>query len=174
MNTLPFALQLGLIVAAAALVAAWAVNWALRARQAGAAPVIRASFRALQPGWYQLDIDIANRAPYAVLVDELKRLKPRSARLMAPIKQVATREGNFQVWTHPSTDKASVSIPLDLTLGPYEARRAHGIARASEGHATAWLFLSGQRDWTEVTLELSWLDGAGHPRRWRFAARGVG
>lgn len=92
------------------------------------------------------------------------------ARLLAPIKQVSTRKGEFQVWSHPTTDKATTSIPLDLTLGPHEAHSGT-VARASEGHVTAWLFLSGDSDPGEVSLELAVLDEAGHLRRYRFAAR---
>jgi len=164
-----FALQLGVIVVVAVLVIGWAV-FALRSPRAGAEPVIRASFRELQKGWYQIHIAVTNRAPYSIVVEELKRVRPRSARLMAPVKQMSTREGEFQVWTHPTTDKATASIPLDLALGPHRA--AEGTAsRASGAHLTAWLFLPGDGDLPEVTLELATLDGAGHLRRHRFAAR---
>jgi len=115
-----FALQLGIVVAVVLAIAVWTISFAFRSSRAGAEPIIKASFRKLQTGWFQLHVSIANQAPYAVVVDELKRVSPRSARLMAPIKQVSTRKGEFQVWSHPTTDKATTSIPLDLHLGPHE------------------------------------------------------
>jgi hypothetical protein len=165
-----FALQLAGVVAVVVLISGWTIGSALRSARAGVEPVIRASFSKLQKGWYQLHIAIANRAPYGVTADELKRVRPRAARLLAPIKQVSTRQGEFQVWAHPSTDKAMVSIPLDLALGPHEPRKG-AVSRASEGHVTAWLFLPEGSDTSDVTLELGLLDGAGHLRRYRFTAR---
>lgn len=163
-----FVLQLGLVVAVVVLIVGTTVSYVVRSARTGAPPVIRASFKELQKGWYQVQIAVANRAPYGVVVDELRRVRPRRARLLAPIKQVSTRKGEFQVWSHPTTDKATASIPLDLTLG----RHAHSgtVARASEGHVTAWLFLSGDGDPSDVGLELAVLDGAGHLRRYRFTA----
>jgi hypothetical protein len=93
--------------------------------------------RELNKRWYQVQIAVANRAPYTVIVDELRRVRPRAARLMAPIKQVSTREGEFQVWSHPTTDKATVSIPLELALGP--TMHTGTVSRASEGQVTGWL-----------------------------------
>lgn len=167
-----FALQLGVVVTVVVLIAGWTVSYALRAARVGAPPAIRASFRELQKGWYQLQIAVANRAPYGVIVDELRRVRPRSARLLAPIKQVSTRKGEFQVWSHPSTDKATPSIPLDLALGPHEAHSGT-VARAAGGQVTAWLFLPEDSDPAGVTLELAVLDGAGHLRRHRFDATRV-
>ena len=164
-----FALQLGIVVAVVALIAGRTIDYALRAAKEGAEPVIRASFRELQKDWYQLHIAIANRAPYAVIVDELRRVRPRRARLLAPIKQVSTRKGEFQVWSHPSTDKATPSMPLDLTLGPHEAE-AGTVSRAAEGQVTAWLLLPEHSDPAAVVLELALLDGAGHLRRYNFTA----
>jgi hypothetical protein len=164
-----FALQLGLVLAVVVLIAGWTVSYVLCSARAGAPPVIRASFKELQKGWYQVQIAVANRAAYEVTVDDLRRVRPRGARLMAPIKQVSTRKGEFQVWSHPTTDKATTSIPLDLTLGPHEAHSG-SVARASEGQVTAWLFLSGDSDPGDVSLELAVLDGAGHLRHYRFSA----
>ena len=165
-----FVLQLGLVVAVVVLIVGTTVSYVVRSARTGAPPVIRASFKELQKGWYQVQIAVANRAPYGVVVDELRRVRPRRARLLAPIKQVSTRKGEFQVWSHPTTDKATASIPLDLTLGPHEAH-AGTVARASEGHVTAWLLLSGDSD--RGTSAWSWplLDGAGHLRRYPFTAR---
>jgi hypothetical protein len=166
-----FGLQLGAVAVVVVLIAAWTIAFALRASRAGAAPVIRASFRELQKGWYQIQIAIANRAPYGVIVDELKRVRPRAARLMAPIKQVSTRKGEFQVWSHPSTDKATASIPLALALGPHDAH-AGTVSREAEGQLTAWLFLPEGRKPEDVALELAMLDGRDHLRRYRFTLDG--
>jgi hypothetical protein len=165
-----FMLQLGVVLAAALAIAAWTVGFAFRSSRAGAAPAIKASFSKLQAGWFQLHISIANQAPYAVRVDELRRVSPRAARLMAPIQQVSTREGEFQVWSHPSTDKATASIPLDLVLGPHDSR-AGAVARDSQGQVTAWLFLPERLDPLEVTVELVVLDHAGPHRRHRVTAK---
>jgi hypothetical protein len=165
-----FMLQLGVVLAAALAIAAWTVGFAFRASRAGAEPIIKASFSKLQAGWYQLQISIANEAPYALRVDELKRVSPRAARLMAPIKQVSTREGEFQVWSHPSTDKATASIPLNFILGPHESRTG-AVARASQGQITAWLFLPERLDPTELTVEIVALDNAGPHRRHRVKAK---
>jgi hypothetical protein len=165
-----FVLQLGLVVAVVVLIAGSTMSYVMRSARTAAPPVIRASFKELQQGWYQVQIAVANRAPYGVVVDELRRVRPRRARLLAPIKQVSTRKGEFQVWSHPTTDKATASIPLDLTLGPHEAHSGT-VARASEGHVTAWLFLTGDGDPKDVGLELAVLDGAGHLRRYGFTAR---
>ena len=165
-----FTLQLGLVALVVALIGGWTVSYAVRASRAGAPPSIKASFRELQQGWYQVQIAVANRAPYSVIVDELRRVSPRGARLLAPIKQVSTRTGEFQVWSHPSTDKATTSIPLDLRLGPHESHSGT-VARAAKCQVTAWLFLSGNGNPGEVILELALLDGAGHLRRYPFTVR---
>jgi hypothetical protein len=162
----PFAIQLGIAIGLVLAIAASTLSFALRARKAGAEPVIRATCKELK-GWYQVQIAVANQAPYAVIVDELRRVRPRAARLMAPIKQVSTRQGEFQVWSDPASDKARTSIPLDLALGPNEAR-AGAVARAPEAHTTAWLFFPEQFDPAELVLELAFLDGSDHLRSYRF------
>ena len=167
MNGSFFSLELGIAVALILLVAASTIRFALRSTRAGAEPIIRASIKELQKGWHQVHITIANQAPYAMVVDELKRVRPRSARLMAPIRSVSTRKGDFQVWSHPTTDKATTSIPLDLTLGPHEAR-AGTVSRASEGYVTAWLFLPENSEPEDLVLELALPDREGHLRRYRF------
>jgi hypothetical protein len=83
---------------------------------------------------------------------------------MAPIKQVSTRKGEFQVWSHPTTDTATTSIPLDLHLGPHEARDGT-VAPVSQEQVTVWL---------DVTLELAVLDHAGQLRRHRVIAKREG
>lgn len=169
MNASFFSLQLGIAVALVVLVAASTIRFVVRAKRAGAEPIIRATFRELQKGWYQVHVAVANQAPYGVVVDELRRVRPRSARLMAPIKSVSTRKGEFQVWSHPTTDKATTSIPLDLTLGPHEAR-AGTVSRDSEGQVTAWLFLPENCDPADLTLELALFDGRDNLRCHRFNA----
>ena len=168
MNASFFPFQLGIAVALVLLVAASTVRFVVRAARTGAEPIIRASFRELQKGCYQVHVAVANQAPYGVVVDELRRVRPRSARLMAPIKSVSTRKGDFQVWSHPTTDKARTSIPLDLRLGPHEAR-AGTVSRDSEGHVTAWLFLPENCDPVDLTLELALFDGSDNLRCHRFS-----
>ena len=167
-----FALQLGMVIAVIVLIGAWTLRYTLRATRTGAEPIIEASFRKLQKGWFQVHIAIANRAPYGLIVDELRRVRPRSARLMAPIKSVSTRKGDFQVWSHPGTDKATTSIPLDLVLGPHEA--SSSVSRNAEGQVTAWLFLPEETNPLAVTVELAVLDRAGPLRRYRVTARREG
>src|ERR1700752_3703090 len=133
-----FILQLGIAVVVIVLIAASTVRFALRAIRTGAEPVIRANCRKLKEGWYQLNIAVANRAPYGLVVDELKRLRPRSARLMSPIQSVSTRKGDFQVWSDPTTDKPKASIPLDLAIAAHEQHHG-GVAPRSEAHITARL-----------------------------------
>jgi hypothetical protein len=163
----PFAIQLGIAIGLVLAIAASTLSFALRARKAGAEPVISATCRKLKTGWYQVQIAVANQAPYGVIVDELRRVRPRAARLMAPIKQVTTREGEFQVWADPATDKARTSIPLDLALEPNETR-ASAVSRAPEAHTTAWLFLPEQFDPAELVLELAFIDGSDRLRSYRF------
>ena len=169
MNDWVFALQIGFIVAVGLAIAVWTISFVF----GGAAPIIKASFRKLQTGWFQLHVSIANQAPYPVIVGGLKRVSPRAARLMAPIKQISTRKGEFQVWSHPTTDKATTSIPLDLHLGPHEAR-AGPVVRASQDELTAWLFLPEDLNLLDVTLELAIVDQAGAHRRYRVTARREG
>jgi hypothetical protein len=167
MDTSLFNLQLGIAVVVIVLIAASTIRFALRSTRAGAEPVIRANVQKLKPGWYQLNIAVANRAPYGLVVDELKRVRPRSARLMAPIKSVSTRKGDFQVWSDPTTDKPKTGIPLDIAIAAHEEHRG-GVAPRSEAHITAWLFLPGGSDPTELKLELAVLDGGDHLRAYRF------
>jgi hypothetical protein len=148
-------------------VMAWTLRFALRAGESTAGPIIRARAKELQKGWYQIDMRIANRAPYGLTSTSLRRVRPRTARLMAPIKSVSTRTDNFQVWSDPSTDSLKTSIPLHLEVGPHEGR--HGFtASGAEAQATARLFIPENRDIPEATLELSLVDRARNLRRFRF------
>lgn len=167
MNGSYFALQLGIAVALILLVAASTIRFVVRAARGGAEPIIRASYKKLQTGWYQVNIAVANRAPYGLAVDELRRVRPRSARLMAPIRSVSTRQGSFQVWSDPGTDKPTTSIPLDVAIAANEVRHG-GVVQGSEVQITAWLFLPGDSEPSEVTLELAVFDREENLRCYRF------
>jgi len=162
-----FFLQLGIAVVVVVLIAASTVRFALRSTRTGAEPIIRANVQKLKQGWYQLSIAVANRAPYGLVVDELKRIRPRSARLMSPIQSVSTRRGDFQVWSDPTTDKPKTSIPLDIAIAAHEEHHG-GVAPRSEAHITAWLFLPDGSDPTELLLELALFDGGDNLRAYRF------
>ena len=149
------------------LIAVSTFSFAMRATRTGAEPIIRANSQKLQDGWYQINIAVANRAPYGLVVDELRRVRPRSARLMAPIRSVSTRQGNFQVWSDPSTDKATTSIPLDIAIAAHELQHG-GVVPGSEAQITAWLFLPDDSDPTELLLELALFDGSDNLRSYRF------
>lgn len=167
MNVSPFVLQLTVAVVLILAVAGWTLSFVFRAGEGAAEPIIRARAKELQKGWYQVDMRIANRAPYGLTGVSLRRVQPRAARLMAPITSVSTRKGDFQVWSDPTTDIAATSIPLHLEVGPHEGR--HGIAApGAEAHATAWLFLPEERSVADLTLELALVDGAKNIRRFRF------
>ena len=139
----------------------------MRATRTGAEPLIRASCPEAEVGWYQLNIAVANRAPYRLVVDELRRVRPRSARLMDPIVSVSTRKGNFQVWSDPATDKAKTSIPLDMAIAAHEIDHG-GVAPGSEAQITAWLFLPEDSDPLDLLLELALFDGGDNLRSYRF------
>jgi hypothetical protein len=160
MTLSPLAIQLGIALIFVLSIAVSTVGFALRSRKAGAAPTIRATARKLKPGWYQLQIAVTNQAPYGVIVDELRRLRPRAARLMAPIQQVSTREGDFQVWSDPATDKARTSIPFDIALGPNDTGGGRRVLSAAAAQLTAWLFLPAGADPSELVLELMLVDGS--------------
>lgn len=158
MNVSPFVIQLAVVVVLVVAVAGWTLSFVLRADEGGAGPIIKAHAKELQKGWYQLDTSIAIA---------LRRVRPRAARLMAPITSVSTSKGDFQVWSDPSTDGPKTSIPLHLEMGPHEER--HGFAaQGVEAHATAWLFLPEGREISELALELAFVDRAKNLRRVRF------
>lgn len=163
-----FVLQLAIAVGVIAFIAISTVRFALRTTRTGAEPIIRATSQRLKQGWYQINISVANRAPYRLVVDELRRVRPRSARLMAPITSVSTRHGNFQVWSDPSTDKATTSLPLDVAIGPNEQQQGGVVPGSAEAQITAWLFLPEDRDPSELTLELALFDRGDNLRCLRF------
>jgi hypothetical protein len=160
-------LQLGIAVVVVVLIAASTIRFALRSPRTGAEPVIRANAQKLKEGWYQLNIAVANRAPYGLVVDELKRVRPRSARLMSPIQSVSTRQGDFQVWSDPTTDRAKTSIPLDIAIAAHEEHRG-GVVPRSEAQISVRLFLADGTDPTELELELALFDGGENLRAYRF------
>src|SRR4029077_4232864 len=107
-----------------------------RARKKGEPPIITASLKELQKGWYQLSITVINRLPYQLFGVSLRRIRPRSARLMAPIISVSTEQGDFQVWSNPAVDKLLTTIPLSNALGPPQgaaSRRLSGLPDPDDG-----------------------------------------
>lgn len=169
MNAALSIVELGIVAGLILLIAAATLWFASRGGRAGSEPIIKASFKKLQEDWYQVSMTVTNLAPYRLLGVSLGRVRPRSARLMAPIKSVRTRDGDFQVWSDPAVDWPTTTIPLELVLGPHEAR--HGVASPkSEAHTTAWLFLPEKSDPAQLTLELAMRDGGGGLRRYRFIA----
>ena len=169
MNTSLSLIELGIVAGLILLIAAAALWFASRGGRAGSEPIITASFEELQKGWYQVGLTVTNRAPYRLVGVSLRRVRPSSARLMAPIKSVKTRDGDFQVWSDPAVDRPATTIPLELVVGPQEEQ--HGVpSLRSEAHTTAWLFLPENSDPAQLTLELAFRDGGGHLRRYRFIA----
>jgi hypothetical protein len=116
----------------------------------------------IAPGWRRADDSSESFrssspiGPYGV--------RPRAARLMAPIQQVSTREGDFQVWSDLTTDKARIGIPLDIALGPNDTGRGRALP-AKDAQLTAWLFLPPGADPSELML----VDGSDHLRACRFS-----
>jgi hypothetical protein len=170
MSAPSFALELGIVALLLVGIAAWALRLSLQARGAGAKPIIEASFKKLQTGWYQVSMTITNRTPYALLGVSLRRVRPNDARLLAPIIAVNTKEGDFQVWSDPAIDKATITIPLDLVVGPREHSQGV-VSLRSEAHAAAWLFLPEGSDPDVVTLELTLREDGDKVRRHRFDVR---
>ena len=163
-------LELG--IAAEVLVAGAALLLAFR-RRGAPEPVIEASVKTLREGLYQVDIKITNRAPHAVAGESLRRVRPHSAKLLAPIRQVSTRDGDFQVWSDPEADKPAARIPIDLVLGPWQP--PDGIVSLSaEGHVAVWLFLPRPSDLGRLVLELSLSQEGGRQSRHRFGVTPAG
>ena len=167
-----FVLQPYVVVATMVSVLVAAIAWlAFRARKKGEPPIITASLKELQKGWYQLSITVINRLPYQLFGVSLRRIRPRSARLMAPIMSVSTKQGDFQVWSNPAVDKLTTTIPLDIALGPHEARQA-GVLPDSQTQTTVWVFLSKKSDARRLIFDLTLSDGEQNLRRCRFAVTG--
>jgi len=157
------------IVAGLAAFAAVLMWLALRKRPEAAPPLIAARYVWLREGWYQIDMRVINRAPFALGGVSLRCRRPRRARLMAPVKSVSTKEYDFQVWSDPESDKPEKSIPLDFVVGPHEAPQDAG-SPGSEAHPTAWLFLPGKRAPGELVLELTLRDVKGKLHRYEVTA----
>ena len=163
-----FVLQPYVVVATMVSVLVAAIAWlAFRARKKGEPPIITASLKELQKGWYQLSITVINRLPYQLFGVSLRRIRPRSARLMAPIISVSTKQGDFQVWSNPAVDKLTTTIPLDIALGPHDARQA-GVLADSQTQTTVWVFLSKKSDARRLIFDLTLSDGEQNLRRCRL------
>ena len=168
MNVSPFVIQLAIVIVVVLGVAAWTLRFALRAGEGDAAePIIRARAKELQDGWYQVEMGISNRAPYGLSGVSLRRVRPRSVRLMAPITSVSTRKGRFQVWSDPNVDDPATSIPIHVEVGPHEGRLGFA-APGAVAHSTARLYLRDGRNVADLTLELSLVDRARNIRRFKF------
>ncbi len=157
------------IIAGFAVIAAVLLWQALRKRAEAAPPLIAANYVWLRDGWYQIDMRVINRAPFALGGVSLRCLRPRRARLMAPVKSVSTKEYDFQIWSDPESDKAEKSIPLDFVVGPHEAAE-DAASPGSEAHPTAWLFLPGKQAPGELLLELTLRDVKGRLHRYEVTA----
>ena len=149
------------------LIAALVIRLAFRASRPGADPIIKASARELREGLYQVGLTVINRAPCSLVGVSLRRVRPTSARLMAPITSVRTREGDFQVWSDPVVDSRATSIPVDLVVGPYEGQHGVGSPFATADTAV-WLFLPKQSELARLTLELVMRADGKRLRRYRF------
>lgn len=155
------------IVAGVVLVLLLGLVFALRRKPAGEPPLIAASVKPLRRGLYQIDIKVTNRARHALVGETLRRMWPHSAKLLAPIKQVSTREGDFQVWSDPDGDTPSTKIPVDLVLGPWQPEGGE-VSLSAEGLIAAWLFLPKEKDLARLDLELAMREEGGKLRRHRF------
>jgi hypothetical protein len=163
MNLSPFATDLILGGILTLLVSLLALEIYFSARQRPVEPVIQASAKRLRDGWYQATITMVNRSPQALSAVSLRRVKPRSARLMAPVSSFSSDEGDFQVWSDPANDKRSTSIPLDIAL---DARLGNDEARI-----IVWIFLPEKAEPDELVLELTMSDPEEKLRRYRLVAR---
>ncbi|MCJ7599618.1 MAG: hypothetical protein MUO41_13560 [Methyloceanibacter sp.] len=168
MNLSPFATDLILAGILTLLVSFLALEIYFSGRQLPLDPIIQASAKKLRQGWYQATITMINRSPHGLLAVSLRRVKPRSARLMAPISSVSTNEGDFQVWSDPSNDKRSKSIPLDIAIG---SRERSGGGAVADVRIIVWIFLPDKAEPAELVLELTLSDAEEKLRRYRLVAR---
>jgi hypothetical protein len=157
------------IIVGIAVLAAVLLWLGLRRRRGVPAPLIAATYVRLREGWYQIDMRVINRAPWALGGVSLRCLHPRRARLMAPVKSVSTKEYDFQIWSDPESDKPEKSIPFDFVVGPHEAAE-DSESPGSEAHPTAWLFLPGGKAPGELLLELTLRDVKGRLHRYEVTA----
>jgi hypothetical protein len=162
MNLSPFATDLILAGILTLLVSLLALEIYFGARQRPLEPIIQASAKRLRDGWYQATITMTNRSPRVLSAVSLRRVKPRSARLMAPVSSLSTDDGDFQVWSDPAKDRRSTSIPLDVAI---DARGG------SEARILVWIFLPERAEAAELVLELTMSDEEEKLRRYRLVAR---
>jgi hypothetical protein len=163
MNLSPFATDLILAGILTLLVSLLALEIYFSAKQRPVQPIIQASAKHLRDGWYQATITMTNRSPHVLSAVSLRRVRPRAARLMAPVSSLSTDDGDFQVWSDPSNDKRSTSIPLDITL---DSRLGNNEARL-----LVWIFLPEKAAAAELVLELTLSDEEEKLRRYRLVAR---
>jgi hypothetical protein len=163
MNLSPFATDLILAGILTLLVSLLALEIYFSATQRPLQPVIQASAKRLRDGWYQATITMTNRSPHVLSAVSLRRVKPRSARLMAPIGSLSTDDGDFQVWSDPANDRRSTSIPLDIAL---DSRLG-----TDEARLIVWIFLPEKAEAAELVLELTMSDAEEKLRRYRLVAR---
>jgi hypothetical protein len=168
MNLSPFATDLILAGILTLLVSFLALEIYFSGRHRPLDPIIQASAKKLRQGWYQATITMINRSPHVLSAVSLRRVKPRSARLMAPITSLSTNDGDFQVWSDPSNDKRSTSIPLDLAIS---SRERSGDGASAEARIIVWIFLPDKAEPAELVLELTLSDAEEKQRRYRLVAR---
>lgn len=140
---------------------------AWRTRQSGREPIVSATLNELQKGWYQVTISVTNKAPHAFTAVILRRVRPRSLRMLAPINSVSTEQGDFQVWSDPAIDRPTKTIPLHVMIGPHQDREG-AAAVDCQSQIAAWLFLPKPRG--TLTLELSLAGPDERLRRYRLTA----
>lgn len=163
MTTVSFIL-LGLFAGATAALAYLASS----ARQTPAKPIISVASQRLQAGWHQIDIAVVTADPDRYIGARLRRTRPRSARLLAPVSTIQTKQGAFQVWTDPSQHKPAAEIFLDVSVEPRET--GDSIAAAVYAvRLTAWLFLPENSTTGRTSLELVLLDRRKRAHRYRLA-----
>jgi hypothetical protein len=110
---------------------------------------------------------VTNRAPHGLIAVSLRRVRPLSARLMAPVISSITKQGDFQVWSDPAIDKRTTTISLDTVLGPHQP--LEGIASLDfQAQIPVWLFLPKKGRPGPVMLELTLAGPSENLHRYRF------
>jgi hypothetical protein len=158
------------IVAAVVLaVGGWAAWVSLRHTKNDKEPIITATLNELHKGWYHVTISVTNRRPHGFVAISLRRVSPRSVRILAPVTSVSTKEGDFQVWSDPASDRPATTIPLDTMIRPYQARQE--VAPNCQSQISAWLFVPKIRANGRVTLELTLVGPDERSYRHRFSPK---
>ena len=150
-------------------VAGWIAWFAWRPRP-GKKLIIASTLSELQKGWYQVIISVTNRTTHSFTAVSLRRVRPRSVRMLAPVTSVSTKQGDFQVWSDPAVDKPATTIPLNTMIGPCLVREDVG-AVDYQSQISAWLFLPKLRGTRRLTLELSLAGPDESLQRYRFIPR---